>query len=414
MGIGTDVPGESFIHLHSQSTGEFNGILLTNSTTGIATTGGFTIGLDASERGRIWHYGNESITFGVDNELHGTLRQDGRWCLGPDQDSGSKVLNVFNDNGPSAEFSANSNPGIEIKDDSDNSVVEIMQNNGQLSIDLDHTGQVDSGESFTVKKNADTDLFTIGDDGEVTITGRTLFQGTSLSIFSAGGLVFNDNRYAYFGTGAGNDYRLGTDGSNLFLDMGNSVGNFIIRDGSTSRYTFTQGGQIEVGTAFGEGNNGYKLVNGGSPHVIQRTIGNAGAVINFYGTNGRARVMGDGDLQNTNNNYGSISDIKLKENIVDASSQWEDIKAIRFRKYNYKEETGFSTHTQLGVIAQELESISPGLVRESRDVDVDSDEEYTGTVTKTVNYSVLYLKAVVALQEAMERIEQLEARLNNQ
>jgi hypothetical protein len=32
-----------------------------------------------------------------------------------------------------------------------------------------------------------------------------------------------------------------------------------------------------------------------------------------------------------------------------------------------------------------------------------------GTITKSVNYSVLYMKAVKALQEAMERIEQLEA-----
>jgi chaperonin cofactor prefoldin len=34
-----------------------------------------------------------------------------------------------------------------------------------------------------------------------------------------------------------------------------------------------------------------------------------------------------------------------------------------------------------------------------------------GTVTKQVNYSILYMKAVKALQEAMDRIEQLEARV---
>ena len=33
----------------------------------------------------------------------------------------------------------------------------------------------------------------------------------------------------------------------------------------------------------------------------------------------------------------------------------EDIKAIRVRKYNFKEETGHETFTQLGVIAQEIE-----------------------------------------------------------
>jgi hypothetical protein len=33
-----------------------------------------------------------------------------------------------------------------------------------------------------------------------------------------------------------------------------------------------------------------------------------------------------------------------------------------------------------------------------------------GTVTKQVNYSILYMKAVKALQEAMTRIETLEAQ----
>ena len=122
------------------------------------------------------------------------------------------------------------------------------------------------------------------------------------------------------------------------------------------------------------------------------------------GTLGEAFVLCDGDLQNTNNSYAGISDIKLKENIVDANSQWNDIKALQVRNYNFKAETGRSTHTQIGLIAQEVELVSPGLVGTSID-----DE--TGESTKNVRYSVLYMKAVKALQEAMERIEQLEAKV---
>jgi hypothetical protein len=120
------------------------------------------------------------------------------------------------------------------------------------------------------------------------------------------------------------------------------------------------------------------------------------------------RVRANGDVRNTNNSYGSVSDIKLKENIVDASSQWDDLKALQVRKYNFKEETGQETHTQIGLIAQEVELVSPGLVTESPDRDEEGND--LGTVTKSVNYSVLYMKAVKALQEAMERIEQLEAK----
>jgi hypothetical protein len=118
-------------------------------------------------------------------------------------------------------------------------------------------------------------------------------------------------------------------------------------------------------------------------------------------------VLTNGNVQNTNNSYGAISDAKLKENIVDANSQWDDLKAIQVRNYNFKEG---QTHTQLGVVAQEVELVSPGLVSESPDRDENGND--LGTVTKSVNYSVLYMKAVKALQEAMERIETLEAKVN--
>ena len=144
------------------------------------------------------------------------------------------------------------------------------------------------------------------------------------------------------------------------------------------------------------------------------------------------KVSTNGNVQNTNNSYGSISDVKLKENIADASSQWDDIKAVKVRNYNFKEETGNPTHTQIGVVAQEIETVSPGLVYETPDREtvevpildqngeavldengkakVTTEDRNTGTVTKSVNYSVLYMKAVKALQEAQTRIETLETQ----
>jgi len=142
----------------------------------------------------------------------------------------------------------------------------------------------------------------------------------------------------------------------------------------------------------------------------------AGTTVSFllgrYGATGLGsgtasfRVWTNGNVVNTNNSYGAISDIKLKENIADAGSQWDDIKALQVRKYNFKEG---QTHTQIGLVAQEVEQVSPGLVYESPDRDEDGND--LGTVTKSVNYSVLYMKAVKALQEAMERIETLEAKV---
>ena len=120
-------------------------------------------------------------------------------------------------------------------------------------------------------------------------------------------------------------------------------------------------------------------------------------------------VYTNGNVQNTNGSYTTLSDVKLKENIVDASSQWDDLKAIQIRNWNFKAETGHETHRQIGPIAQELEEVCPGLVFETPDRDSEGND--LGTVTKGVNQSVLYMKAVKALQEAMERIETLEAKV---
>jgi uncharacterized coiled-coil protein SlyX len=127
-----------------------------------------------------------------------------------------------------------------------------------------------------------------------------------------------------------------------------------------------------------------------------RSTINSGGTTSYY-------VWSNGNVQNSNNSYTGISDIKLKENIVDANSQWDDLKALQVRNYNFKEG---QTHTQIGLVAQEVELVSPGLVSESPDRDAEGND--LGTVTKSVNYSVLYMKAVKALQEAIAKIEALE------
>jgi hypothetical protein len=152
-------------------------------------------------------------------------------------------------------------------------------------------------------------------------------------------------------------------------------------------------------------------------------------------TNVKAYIFSDGSFQSRANSYTGISDVKLKQDIVDANSQWDDIKELQIRKYRYKDEVAADPNypSHLGVIAQEAELVSPGLVFESPDFEdvevpvldddgnpvldedgnpqVTTERQATGTVTKGVKYSILYMKAVKALQEAIERIETLEAKV---
>ena len=123
-------------------------------------------------------------------------------------------------------------------------------------------------------------------------------------------------------------------------------------------------------------------------------------------TTGRCIIYSDGDIENHDGSYGTTSDVKLKENIVDANSQWDDIKAVRVRNFNFKISPD---KKQIGVVAQELETVCPGLVKDNPDLDKDMND--LGTTTKSVKSSILYMKAIKALQEAMARIETLETKV---
>ena len=150
-------------------------------------------------------------------------------------------------------------------------------------------------------------------------------------------------------------------------------------------------------------------------------------------------VHDSGDVDNANNSYGGISDERVKQDITDANSQWNDIKALKIKNFKKKanvRDFGNNASREIGVIAQDLEVAGMnGLIKESKpdashiysdpsfgtlwtedDEEVKNGTETAGEVkeikekVKTVKYSVLYMKSVKALQEAMERIETLEAK----
>ena len=120
-------------------------------------------------------------------------------------------------------------------------------------------------------------------------------------------------------------------------------------------------------------------------------------------------IRTNGDFDSATNSYGGISDIKLKENIIDANSQWDDIKNLRIRNFNFKTNP---SQKMLGLVAQEVETVCPYLVKEAKDENLTSSNSGDeGTTTKSVKYSILYMKAIKALQEAIAKIETLETKV---
>jgi hypothetical protein len=311
-----------------------------------------------------------------------------------------------------------------------NSANNIFQIQGTEKARIDNSGRLLVGTSSASSTDNDANfpyLQLEGVDGDpsramLRCNGGTTYYGEPVLYLSRSGGTSNGSKTSvangdylgeilFLGADGADDRRAasiravvdGTPGAN---DMPGRLVFSTTADGASSpteRMRIKNYGQIFT---YADSVNAFAIATSGSTSATNACIYlQAGATGIDTGTI-TFRVQCNGDVDNTNNSYGAISDVKLKENIVDANSQWSDIKSIQVRNYNYKEETGLATHTQIGVIAQEIESISPGLVTDTPDVGNEGND--LGTVTKSVNYSVLYMKAVKALQEAMERIEQLE------
>jgi len=245
-----------------------------------------------------------------------------------------------------------------------------------------------AGNSAFTWRTGGTERMRIDSNGQIMISGST-------TAFDTTGAV--NGLQAYYETDTG----LATLGS--YSSGGSTSMTFHTNSGganSAERMRIDSSGDVQIhGTSMlassilsvdGSGENRNGVASKVSNNAYYAYVG-----INSNGDN-RFVVYGDGDVENTNNSYGALSDERLKSNIVDASSQIDDIMAVQVRSYTLNE-TG---DTHIGVVAQELEASGmSGLVK--------TDEEGM----KSVKYSILYIKAIKALQEAVTRIETLEAEV---
>ncbi len=302
-----------------------------------------------------------------------------------------------------------------------NHPVSILQNNA-AKLTTSSTGVTISGTSLT-------------DRGDASAPGYSFSDDTDTGMFNV------SNADLAFSVGGTERMRIDSDG---FLDhFANHNGDLTCRFNATT-----------TGTPYGL-----------EVKFTQTAPDNTTSwAYNFTDTTTqRFRVYSDGDVVNHDNSYGASSDERIKQDIVDANSQWDDIKAIKVRNYKKKDDVaqyGEKAWTQIGVVAQEIEKVSPKLIKEhlpdASDIKISAefgtlytkdDEETQDAVlytkddeevkngsqkvgdiktpstkqigdvkeikdnVKRVSYSVLYMKAVKALQEAMTRIETLEAKV---
>lgn len=171
---------------------------------------------------------------------------------------------------------------------------------------------------------------------------------------------------------------------------------------STERGRFDSSGNLLVGTTSVYG--GITCATGTWKFAgFDAGISN-GLMRHFAGGATRIEIYGNGNVANSNGAYGSFSDYKLKENIVDASPKLEKLNQVRVVNYNLKTDP---SQKLLGVVAQELEQIFPGMVEETPDRDAEGNDLWT--TTKSVKYSVFVPMLIKAIQEQQAIITQLQA-----
>ena len=275
-----------------------------------------------------------------------------------------------------------------------------------------------SDTSGSVSANADN--LVIEENGNVGLTLLSANNGTGHIFFGNGGdqdegfiTYDSDNNRMRFGVNAGEAARIESDNDfliNRTANDGSFPGKLSVLETTNNISILAQNTKSSgVGTSILKS------------YSTQDTTNSSYNLIDGHAPSGRFLVRDSGSVQNTQNSYGAISDERIKQDITDASSQWNDIKALKVRNFKLKSDT---SKTLLGLVAQELETSSMnGLIDEAPPEKehvayhsdfgtIDGEGNFTaGQKVKSVKYSVLYMKAIKCLQEAITKIETLETKV---
>lgn len=258
-------------------------------------------------------------------------------------------------------------------------------------------------ERFTQKNNGDTSIGgnvlintpTVLGDGTAKlqvngsgyfaggITASSLILGTKTGTY--GNVFTSYNGSTFLGIPTGKSFQITTEAGAALLDI-SSTG-LAVTGGITATNGATSGSCGQFTTA-----------GAGDAAVIGCNISAGGMIYAGFNSNKTLitfKVIENGNVQNTNNSYGAISDITLKENITTSRSYLDDLCKVNIVKFSFKSDKSDKAN-QLGVIAQEVEKIFPAMI------DIDTKG------IKGVKYSIFVPMLITAIQELNAKVKALE------
>jgi hypothetical protein len=273
------------------------------------------------------------------------------------------------------------NAGLLIKAgvNSGNEILLAQKANGTSVFLVDASGNVGIG---TTSPNGKLNISNGGAEGiefwTLSATATNLMQSYNRATSAWNSLEYKALDHIFYGSGTERMRITTTTPSNMTCVLINKTS----ADGSYPlQVAGIAGGYVASATGVGDANY----------YSTSNTIG-----YHFYADRGSGSVFNvatNGDVKNSNNSYGAISDISLKENIIDTTSKLADLLKVKIRNYNLIGDD----KKQIGVIAQELETIFPSMI------DTDS---ITGL--KSVKYSVFVPMLIKGMQELKAELDTLK------
>lgn len=211
------------------------------------------------------------------------------------------------------------------------------------------------------------------------------------------GSIIANSQYRLRDSGGNDRNVLEMSGDNPVFKTGTATGSrsLLFETEGLERMRLNSSGNLLVGTTGSPSASSVGVqigTSGGTRAEIQlsSSLTTTSTLLRFYNPNGQV-----GSVVSTGNStvYNTSSDVRLKENIVDAPAG--NIDAIRVRSFDWKAN---GTHQTYGMVAQELVDVAPEAVSQGE----------TEDDIWAVDYSKLVPMMIKEIQDLRARVAQLE------